>query len=105
MNETLCIDTPRWAIPLLKPSRYKAAKGGRGSGKSHFFAELAVEEMVADKDLTFVCIREVQKSLKFSAKKLVENKIKTLRVSHLFDITATEIRRIGGDGIMIFQGM
>ena len=105
MNDTLKIDTPRWAVPLLEPMRYKGAKGGRGSGKSHFFAELAVEDMVADPDLPFVCIREIQKSLKFSAKRLVESKIQSLGVSKLFDITQTEIRRKGGEGVMIFQGM
>lgn len=99
------IKTPAWALPLLNPARYKGAKGGRGSGKSHFFAELAVEEMVADPDMQFVCIREVQKSLKFSAKKLVEDKIQALGVGHLFNITLTEIRRLNGRGIMIFQGM
>src|SRR5690625_4607712 len=99
------IATPRWAVPLLAPARYKGAKGGRGSGKSHFYAELAVETMVADPDHRFVCIREVQKSLKFSVKELVENKIRALGVSHLFEITLTEIRRVGGNGIMIFQGM
>lgn len=99
------IKTPRWALPLLGPARYKGAKGGRGSGKSHFFADLAVEEMVADPDMQFVCIREVQKSLKFSAKKLVEDKIDALGVGHLFNITLTEIRRLNGRGIMIFQGM
>ena len=97
--------TPRWAIPLLEPRRYKGAKGGRGSGKSHFFAELAVETMVYDRDAQFVCIREIQKSLKFSAKKLVLSKIRKMNVSHLFDITETEIRRKDGEGIMIFQGM
>jgi hypothetical protein len=30
--------------PLLKPARYKGACGGRGSGKSHFFAGLVVED-------------------------------------------------------------
>lgn len=68
----LDIPTPAWSEPLLEPARYKGAKGGRGSGKSHFFAELAVEEMVSDPDIRFVCIREVQRSLKFSAKALIE---------------------------------
>ena len=27
--------------PLLKPARYKGAYGGRGGGKSHFFATMA----------------------------------------------------------------
>lgn len=99
------IATPRWALPLLGPARYKGGKGGRGSGKSHFFAELLVEEHVANPNQQSVCIREIQKSLKFSAKKLIESKIRALGVSHLFDITLTEIRRIGADGLIIFQGM
>lgn len=68
-------------------------------------AELLVEEHVRDKDMQSVCIREIQKSLKFSAKKLVEDKIRALGVAHLFDITLTEIRRVDGQGIIIFQGM
>ncbi len=101
----IAIATPEWALPLLEPVRYKGASGGRASGKSHFFAELAVEEMVADPDLRFVCIREVQRSLKFSAKSLVETKIRALGVEGLFDVLSTEIRRIGGRGVMIFEGM
>jgi len=68
-------------------------------------AEMLVEEHVINPDQQTVCIREVQKSLKFSAKKLIEGKIRALGVSHLFEITLTEIRRIGAEGIIIFQGM
>lgn len=99
------IDTPRWALPLLKPSRYKGAHGGRGSGKSHFFAELLVEEHVINPNQRTVCIREIQKSLQFSARELIKQKIQRLGVSHLFEITLTEIRSVRGNGIIIFQGM
>lgn len=99
------IPTPKWSKPLLAPRRYKGAKGGRGSGKSHYFAESVVEALLIDKDLQAVCIREVQKSLKFSAKALIEKKIKAFGVSHLFEINTTEIKRIDGDGIIIFMGM
>lgn len=101
----LTIETPRHLEPMLHPKRYKGLKGGRGSGKSHFFAEDVVERMILDDSHCVVCIREIQKSLKFSAKKLVEDKIREFNASHLFDITLTEIRRVGGNGIMIFQGM
>jgi len=101
----LVIDTPEWAIPLLSPARYKGAYGGRGSGKSHFFAELLVEEHVANPNQRSVCIREIQKSLQFSARQLIVSKIQALGVSHLFDITLTEIRSVRGNGIIIFQGM
>ena len=99
------IETPRWAVPLLQPARYKAAHGGRASGKSHVFAENLVEAMIMDADLRAVCIREVQKSLKFSVKQLVEDKIAAFGVGHFFDVQATEIKRRGGSGICIFQGM
>lgn len=91
---------------LDKPSRYKGAKGGRASGKSHFFAEKAVVEMLEDPDLRFVCIREIQRSLRFSAKSLVESKIRAWGLEDsVFRILDREIRRLGGDGIMIFEGM
>lgn len=96
---------PRWALPLQRPARYKGASGGRASGKSHFFAEEAIEAMVCDPDLRFACIREVQRSLAKSAKLLVETKIRTLGVSSLFVVMEREIRRVGGQGVMIFEGM
>lgn len=99
------IKTPRWAAPLLQPARFKGAWGGRASGKSHVMAENLVEAMVMDADLRAVCIREVQKSLKFSAKQLIEDKIERMGVGHLFDVQAIEIRRKGGSGVCIFQGM
>lgn len=60
---------------------------------------------MCDPSLRFVCIREVQRSLKFSAKSLVESKIRTLGVSHLFTVLTNEIRRNEGTGVMIFEGM
>ena len=105
MKIELDIPTAEWAVPHLGPSRYKGLSGGRSSGKSHFCAELAVEEMVSDPELRFVCIREVQRSLKFSAKALVERKIQEMGVGHLFQVLTTEIRRRGGTGVMIFEGM
>lgn len=91
--------------PLQVPARYKGGSGGRASGKSHFFAEEAVAAMVANASLRVVCIREVQRSLKFSAKALVESKITALGVGNLFDVRASEIHRLDGSGVMIFEGM
>lgn len=102
----LQIQTPRWALPLLDNSkRYIGIKGGRASGKSHERAEALVERMFLEPDLRWVCIREIQKSLKFSSKQIIEDKIKKFGIAHLFEITINEIRRIDGDGIIIFQGM
>lgn len=97
------INTPRWALPFLQPVRYKGAKGGRGSGKSHFFAEQVVDKSISER-CDIICIREKQKSLKFSAKKLIESKIRELGVLHLFDIQDKIIKNIYGN-IIIFEGM
>lgn len=99
----LQIPTARVFVPLLKPARYKGAHGGRGSGKSHFFAELLVEDCVANPGLRAACVREVQKSLKNSVKLLVEDKIKALGLSG-FEPLEAEIKTPGG-GVIIFQGM
>lgn len=102
-SKTLEIATPRWLLPLLEPARYKGAHGGRGSGKSHAFAEMLVERCLIQKT-DAVCIREVQKSLAQSVKRLVEAKIEAMGVGHLFDIQQALIKGPYG-GIIIFQGM
>ena len=95
--------TARAFQPLLKPSRYKGAYGGRGSGKSHFFAEELVSQAISHNGLRAVCIREVQKSLKESAKRLIEDKIEALQAPG-FSVVNDEIRTPGG-GVILFQGM
>jgi phage terminase large subunit len=99
----LVISTPRWSLPLLEAGRYKGAHGGRASGKSHERAEALIERCIMQKT-DAVCIREVQRSLQQSVKKLLEDKINKLGVGHLFDIQQTVIRCPWG-GIIIFQGM
>jgi phage terminase large subunit len=101
----LVIPTARVFRPLLQPARYKGAYGGRGSGKSRFFASLLVESHVADPDRSTVCIREVQKSLAQSVKRLVEQTIEELGVGHLFEVQEAVIKSRRGRGIVIFQGM
>jgi phage terminase large subunit len=100
----LKIDTPRVFKPLLYPARYKGAHGGRGSGKSHYFAEALIEYCILHTGTRWACIREVQKSLEQSVKRLLEDKIEKLGVSTMFDIKQFEIGTPGG-GIIIFQGM
>jgi phage terminase large subunit len=101
----LQIQTPRWAKPILdrEDARYIGAFGGRGSGKSWFFAEWIIERCVMQKT-NVVCVREVQKSLKQSVKKLIENKIEEFGIGHLFEVQQTEIKCPHG-GVIIFAGM
>lgn len=90
--------------PLLEAARYKGAHGGRGSGKSHFFAELMVEECYRQPGTRAVCIREVQKTLAQSSKHLVESKIEKFGLSQHFRATKENIETPGG-GLIMFQGM
>ena len=103
-SSVLKIQTAEVFEPLLASARYKGAYGGRGSGKSHFFAELAVYRCVLDVGMRLVCVREVQKSLRESVKLLVEDKIRALGVEPLFKILHDRIES-PGDGIILFQGM
>jgi len=104
--ERLRLPTARAFLPLLEPARYKGAYGGRGSGKSHFFAELLIEDSLKEHGLLSVCIREVQKSLKESAKRLIEMKLEALglREADGFKVFR-EVIETPGDGIISFQGM
>lgn len=103
LSSTLRILTPRVFEPLLHPSRYKGAYGGRGSGKSHHFAEKVIQAALTSPK-RIVCIREVQKSIKESVKRLLEDKIKALEVGSYFQVLDREIRGINGS-LIIFQGM
>jgi len=102
---TLKIKTPRWFKPFLKPSRYKGAHGGRGSGKSHAFAEAMIEAHVIDQTRRSVCVREIQKSLSQSVKRLLELKIQQMGLQSYFEVQETQIKSVHGDGLIIFQGM
>lgn len=92
--------------PLLEPSRYKGAWGGRGSGKSHFFAEKLIDDSLYEPGLLSVCIREVQKSLKQSSKRLIETKLKDLGLGEADGFKVfNEVIQTPGDGLIAFQGM
>jgi phage terminase large subunit len=103
-GRTLDIPTPAAFEPLLQPSRYKGAHGGRGSAKSHFFADLLIDYALTRPALRVVCIREVQKTLAQSVKLLIEDKIKTYGIEADFVPMTSHIILPGG-GICIFVGM
>lgn len=90
--------------PLTGKARYKGAYGGRGSGKSHFFAELLLGYACGKPGFRALCGREVQKSLKESAKRLIEDKIETHGLGHLFEVQEAQIRTPGG-GLIAFTGL
>src|ERR1700750_2319437 len=101
---TLRIPTARVFEPLLAPARYKGAFGGRGSGKSHFFGELLVETCQAERGTLAVCIREAQRTLAQSSKRLIESKIASLGLGQGFRVFNDKIET-PGDGVVIFRGL
>lgn len=108
----LTIETAAVYEPLLMPARYRGAYGGRGSGKSHFFGGLLIEDCAAHpgdnggEGLRAVCIREVQKDLAQSSKALIEGKLADFGMGERdgFKVYRDQITT-PGDGLIIFKGM
>lgn len=98
------VDYPRIFTPLFKDRRYKGIYGGRGSGKSQFFALLMVVESLKRPQFKAVCIREIQKSIKLSARQNIVDCIERLGLTDLFEIQEQIIKTPGG-GLITFQGM
>jgi phage terminase large subunit len=99
----LRIRIPEVFLPLEGSHRYIGAHGGRGSGKSHYFGERWLRENIAGK-LDCVCLRETLKSLEFSVKKLLEQKISHFNAGAYFEIQDRRILSVHG-GVSIFEGM
>lgn len=108
--ETLRIKVPRVFKPLLRRGpKYKGARGGRGSGKSHFFGEQVIVRCLEDPTTRVVCVREVQNSLSESSKRLITDKIESMGVGYAFEVLDNVIHVLDDDGvrrgIIIFVGM
>lgn len=107
----LRIETAAVFEPLLAPAPYKGAWGGRGSGKSHFFAGLLLEDCLAEPGdhgagMRAVCLREVQKDLAQSSKALIEAKLADFGLGERDGFKVfRDVIQTPGDGLMIFKGM
>lgn len=107
----LKIEVARKFVPLLGPGRDKAAFGGRGSGKSHFFAGLLVEDSLAEPSISgegmrAICIREVQRDLTQSVKHLIEDKLSRHRLGEADGFKVfRDVIKTPKDGAIIFKGM
>ena len=73
---------PDWADPFLRPATFKSADGGRGSGKSHTFAQIAVLRMAnllpfyPEEPVRIASARQFQNSIAESVKITIEHYIK-----------------------------
>jgi phage terminase large subunit len=70
--------------------RYRATHGGRGSAKSHSYAQALILK-AAEKPLRVGCYREIQKSIRDSVKRLLDDKIKDSGLADFYRSTDTEI--------------
>ena len=90
--------------PLISKARYKVLYGGRGSGKSYFLAELAVE--VSRRIGTVIlCAREFQGSLDDSVYQLLIETIERLGYTDEFDILKSTITHKGTGAKFVFYGI
>lgn len=98
----------KWQMPealefLFQSSRYKVARGGRGSGKSWGFAR-ALLVQAYQQPLRVLCTREVQKSIKQSVYQLLKDQIEALDLGAEFEVLSTEIRGRNGSAFY-FAGL
>lgn len=101
----ITIDLPEAFEGLFQPSRYKCYFGGRGSGKSHSVASgLIYLAFVSERPLRIACYREIQKSIRDSSKRLLDDKISQMGLSWFFESTQNEIRGKNGS-LFIFGGL
>lgn len=97
------VELPEWSESLFKPSRFKAIWGGRGGGKSRSVASALVLKALQGPERV-LCAREVQKSIKDSSKRLLDDEIRRMGVEAHFDSTESEIRGRNGS-LFIFAGL
>lgn len=97
------IDLPEYAADLWQPFRHLFWRGGRGAGKSRTVATgLVLQSM--ERHERVLCGREVQKSIKDSVKRLLDDEIDRLGVRSAFESTETEIRG-PNDSLFLFSGI
>lgn len=104
MQLNVQLDLPEKLLFLVtEKARYKVAHGGRGSSKSWSFAK-ALLYLGMQSRIRVLCAREVQKSIKDSVKKLLDDQIESMGISEFYESLETEIRGWNGTEF-IFAGL
>jgi len=100
----LTIQLPKWSECLFDESaRYIAVKGGRGSGKSRSVAT-ALNLRAAAKPLRILCVREIQKSIRDSSKRLLDDDAERNGLAGFYTSLETEVRGANGS-LFLFAGL
>lgn len=95
---------PDWSACLFDTApRYFAIHGGRGSAKSRSVAT-ALLLRAAKRPLRILCAREIQKSIRDSVKRLLDDEIARLGLGEFYTSLETEIRGANGS-LIIFAGL
>jgi phage terminase large subunit len=95
---------PEWAQCLFdEDSRYICLRGGRGSGKSRSVASALVIRG-ASKQTRILCAREIQKSIRDSVKRLLDDEIERCGLQGFYTSTESEIRGKNGT-LFLFAGL
>ena len=102
-SDNLEIELPEAFRDLFRPARYKAFYGGRGSGKSHSMAT-ALVLMAAQKPLRILAAREIQRSIRDSSKRLLDDRIAALGLKGRYRSTMEAIRGRNGS-LFLFAGL
>jgi phage terminase large subunit len=98
------IDFPDKLAPLFDYGyRYYVLRGGRGGAKSWGIAR-ALLVQAAERPLRIGCFREIQKSIQESVHHLLADQIKSMGLSHFYEVQNTQI--IGKNGShFVFAGL
>jgi phage terminase large subunit len=97
------VNLPKIFQQFFKPSRYKIAYGGRGSGKSWAFAIMLIL-IAAQRPVRILCTREYQASIGDSVHKLLVDQIWALGLQNQFIIRDHSIKsKVGAE--FIFKGL
>lgn len=88
---------------IFDPHRYKVIYGGRGGGRSWGVARYLLIEGGKEPH-RFLCTREVQKSIKDSVHRLLQDQISVLGMDHFYEVLDTEIRGLNGT-VFVFSGL
>lgn len=108
MKKKINWQLPFWFKDFVRPARYKGIYGGRGSGKSESVARWFLLLSIQNPEANFLCVREIQDSIKDSVKGTLELIINDYGIKDYFNVLENVIYRVkNGErlGSFVFRGI